>query len=56
MVLRREEREMSDEQQSLTTTTATPAIARPHPEAVGKRWGDDIDDDRKKELLRLHEE
>jgi hypothetical protein len=54
-----EEREMSDEELSQTTTTTvqeTPTIACPHPEAVGKRCGDDIPDERQKELLKLHEE
>jgi hypothetical protein len=50
---------MTDEQQCQTTTTAVHATLRsvcPHPEAIGKRWGDDISDERKKELLRLHDE
>jgi hypothetical protein len=49
----REERTMSDEQQSQSTTTtmqAAPTSGCPHPEAVGKRWGDLISPERQAEL------
>jgi hypothetical protein len=54
-----EECRMGDEQQSQTTAIAgqaTRTSACPHPEAVGKRWGDPISEERQAELRAMAEQ
>jgi uncharacterized protein YjbI with pentapeptide repeats len=43
------------EQQTATAVQATTTSACPHPEAVGKRWGDPISEERQAELRALFE-